>query len=66
MRLPYGVEFIKKDIWVTDLKTGKKKRKSRKTKNELFREMLRECTRKMHFDYVLADSFFLSRKHELL
>lgn len=60
MRLPCGVEFIKKDIWVTDKKTGKKKRKSSKTKNELFREMLAECSRKMHFDYVLADSWFSS------
>lgn len=60
MRLPCGVEFIKKDIWVTDKKTGKKKRKSSKTKNELFREMLVECSRKTHFDYVLADSWFSS------
>ena len=63
MRLPCGVEFIKKDIWVTDSKTGKKKRKSSKTKNALFREMLRECTSKMHFDYVLADSWFSSAEN---
>ena len=60
MRLPCGVEFIKKDILVTDQKTGKQKRKSSKTKNELFREMLRECSSKIHFDYVLADSWFCS------
>ena len=60
MRLPCGVEFIKKDIWDTDKKTGKKKRKRSKTKNELFREMLVECSRKIHFDYVLADSWFSS------
>lgn len=60
MRLPCGVEFIKKDIWVTDKKTGKRKRKSSKTKNVLFREMLQECSSKIHFDYVLADSWFSS------
>ena len=32
MRLPCGVEFVKKDLWETDLKTGKKKRKSSTTK----------------------------------
>jgi hypothetical protein len=58
MLLPCGVEFLKKDIWETDSKTGKKRPKSSKTKNELFREMLRECIHKMHFDYVLADSWF--------
>ena len=60
MRLPVGVEFIKKDFWVTDPKTGKSKRKSSSTKNELFRKMLRECNKKMHFDYVLADSWYSS------
>lgn len=63
MRLPCAVEFIKKDLWVIDLKTGKLKRKSSKTKNELFREMLRECSHKIHFDYVLADSWFSSVKN---
>jgi hypothetical protein len=60
MRLPVGVEFIKKDLWVTDAKTGKPKRKSSVTKNEVFRKMLRECNRKMYFDYVLADSWYSS------
>lgn len=60
MRIPCGVEFIKKDLWVIDPKTGKPKRKSSKTKNELFRDMLRECDSKMHFDYVLGDSWFSS------
>jgi len=60
MRLPCGVEFVKKDLWETDLKTGKKKRKSSTTKNELFRKMLRECHGKFRFDYVLADSWYSS------
>tara|TARA_R110000868_G_C10805109_1_gene757414 strand:+ start:78 stop:1136 length:1059 start_codon:yes stop_codon:yes gene_type:complete len=60
MRLPCAVEFIKKDTWVTDAKTGKEKRKSSVTKNELFRKMLRECYGKFRFDYVLADSWYSS------
>lgn len=60
MRLPCGVEFVKKDTWVLNPKTGKNKRKSSITKNELFRKMLRECDGKFHFDYVLADSWYSS------
>ena len=60
MKLPVGVEFIKKDIWEIDTKTGKSKRKSSVTKNELFRKMLRECNGKFYFDYVLADSWYSS------
>lgn len=60
MRIPCGVEFIKKDTWITDKKTGKQKRKSSVTKNELFRSMLSECDRKLDFNYVLADSWFSS------
>lgn len=60
MRIPCSVEFIKKDRWVSDPKTGKQKRKSSITKNEIFRKMLRECSGKLLFDYVLADSWFSS------
>jgi len=45
---------------VTDSKTGKQKRKSSITKNELFRQMIGECHGKFMFDYVLADSWFSS------
>lgn len=60
MRLPCAVEFVKKDLWVTDEKTGKQKRKASKTKNEMFREMIRDCAYKCRFDYVLADSWYSS------
>lgn len=58
MKLPVGVEFVKKDTWEVDSKTGKNKRKASVTKNELFRKMLKECNGKFHFDYVLADSWY--------
>ena len=60
MRLPCSVEFVLKDTWVSDSKTGKLKRKSSVTKNELFRKMLRECDGKFRFEYVLADSWYSS------
>lgn len=60
MKLPVGVEFVKKDTWAIDPKTGKNKRKASITKNELFRKMLRECNGKFYFDYVLADCWYSS------
>ncbi|MGI0062531.1 MAG: IS701 family transposase, partial [Nitrosotalea sp.] len=60
MRLPCAVEFVRKDQWEMDKKTGKQKRKSSKTKNEMFREMLRECSHQFRFDYVVADSWYCS------
>jgi hypothetical protein len=63
MRVPCAVEFITKDLWVTEANKDKKKRKSSVTKNELFRKMLRECHGKFRFDYVLADSWYSSIKN---
>ncbi len=60
MRIPCGVEFVRKDLRVTDPRTGKQGRKSSVTKNELFRGMLRECHGKFLFDYALADIWFSS------
>jgi hypothetical protein len=60
MRLPCAVEFVKKDKWVTDKKTGKQKRQSIKTKNELYREMLLSCYTNFRFDYVANDSWYSS------
>ncbi len=60
MRLPCAVEFVKKDRWATDKKTGKPKRKSSKTKNEMFREMIGQCHKNFTFDYVVCDSWYSS------
>jgi hypothetical protein len=40
MRLPFSVEFIKKDQWVIVAKSSKKKRKVSVTINALFRKIL--------------------------
>ncbi len=66
MSLPCAVEFVKKDLWVEDDKTGKTKRVSSKTKNELYRQMMRTCDRNMHIDYVVNDSWFSSEENMLL
>jgi hypothetical protein len=56
--LPCAVEFIKKDLFVNDEKTGKEKRKSSKTKNELFVQMVGQCHKNFHFDYIVADCWY--------
>jgi len=60
MHLPCAVEFVKKDHWETDKKTGKSRRKSSKTKNEIFREMIAQCYNNFRFDYVVCDSWYSS------
>jgi hypothetical protein len=60
MRLPCAVEFVRKNKWETDSKSGKQKRVSDKTKNELFRQMLLKCSEQFRFDYVMADSWYAS------
>ena len=63
MRLPCAVEFVKKNKWEINEKTGKQRRVSAKTKNELFREMLQDCAGKLRFDYVIADSWYASAEN---
>jgi hypothetical protein len=58
-KLPVAVEFVKKDLWELNEK-GNPKRKSSKTKNELFREMIDCCNSNFRFDYVVADSWYSS------
>ena len=60
VNLPCAVEFIKKDLWKTDKKTGKRKRKSSKTKNELYRQMIERCNYNFQIDYVVNDSWYAS------
>ena len=61
--LPCAVEFVRKDLEIEDPKTGKIKRKSSKTKNELYRQMLQTCHRNADFDYVVNDSWYGSMEN---
>jgi len=64
-KLPVAVEFVRKDLWELNEK-GKAKRKSSKTKNELFREMISRCHYNFRFDYVVADSWYSSIENMIL
>jgi hypothetical protein len=63
MNIPVMSELIKKEILITDKKTGEQKRKSKTGKNELFRLMVSQCSSQLHIDYVLADSWFSSSRN---
>lgn len=62
--LPIAVEAIRKDIHFCDIKTKQEKRQSSITKNELFREIIKQAvTNDVKFDYVLADNWFGAKKN---
>ena len=66
LRIPVAFECIKKDVSYTDKKTGKPKRTSSVTKNELMQDMIIQCIRnQLKFQYVLADSWFASSDNML-
>lgn len=66
LRIPVAFECVKKDVSYADKKTGKIKRTSSVTKNELMREMIIQCIRnQLKFQYVLADSWFASSDNML-
>ena len=54
---------IIKNIITTNSKTGKQQRKSSKTKNELFREMVSSANERMSIDYLAADSWYSSAEN---
>lgn len=57
--IPVGFEFVKKEVKYSDLKTRKEMRKSSKTKNEIYRELLQTCVQNnIQFSYVLNDIWF--------
>jgi hypothetical protein len=57
--VPVGMHVVKKDVPFIDSKTGKAKRKSKRTKNEVARELIGNCVQnQVKFTYVLSDSWF--------
>jgi len=67
LRVPVSFECVKKTVHFTDPKTGKAKRKSEVTKNEMMRAMVKNAIEHQHlkFRYVLADSWFASSDNML-
>lgn len=59
-----GMEIVKKDERYIDTKTKKEKRRSKKTKNELARELVGAAvSNNIRFTYCLADSWFSSQEN---
>lgn len=59
--LPVAFDLVTKTEAVVDPKTGKEKKKSAKTKNERYRDLLRACVKNdLAFTYVLNDVWFAS------
>jgi len=67
LRLPVSFECVKKTVRFIDPKTGKEKRKSAVTKNEMMRSMVQQAIVSQHlkFSYVLTDSWFASSDNML-
>lgn len=62
--LPVAYELIKKDQLITDPKSGKTKWVSRVSKQQHFRQLIRQClTNQLVFRYILADSWFSSAEN---
>ena len=56
-------ELVTKPIQYSDIGTGKLKRKSEKTKNEMMREMIQTCIHNsLKSRFVLMDSWFSSEE----
>ena len=57
--LPVGFELVAKTEMYLDPKDGKEKRRSKRTKNELYRDLVRQAVQnQIVFTYVLSDIWF--------
>jgi hypothetical protein len=62
--LPISYETVCKDVLSCDIATGKTKRKSSVSKNQMFRSIIAQAvTNEVKFDYVLADNWFGAKKN---
>jgi len=62
--LPVGFEIVAKTEVYRDPKTGKEKRRSPRTKNEMYRDLARRALKnQMVFTYVLSDIWFASAEN---
>lgn len=62
--LPIGFEIVEKIEYYTDPKDGKEKRRSKRTKNEMYRDLLwRAVKNQILFTYVLNDVWFAAAEN---
>jgi hypothetical protein len=64
IQTPVNYQIIAKTKIEKDAKSGKERRVSEKTKNEMMQEMItREIQKRVKFGYILADSWFCSNEN---
>lgn len=64
MSLPVGFELVRKTERYTDPKNGKEKRRSDKTKNEMYRDLRQQAVKnQIPFKYALNDIWFASAEN---
>jgi hypothetical protein len=62
--LPVGVELVQKTECYIDPKSGKEKRRSKRTKNEMYRDLLQQAVKnQIPFQYALNDIWFASAEN---
>ncbi len=62
--IPVAFELVKKTEWVFNEKKNRWQRKSRQTKNQLYRRMLEACiNNRIEFRYVLNDVWYASSEN---
>jgi hypothetical protein len=62
--LPVGVELVQKTERYTDPKSGKEKRRSSRTKNEMYRDLMQRAVQnQIPFKYALNDIWFASAEN---
>lgn len=62
--LPVGFELIRKTEYYADPKTGKEKRRSSRTKNEMYRDLVQQAVKnQIPFKYALNDIWFASAEN---
>jgi hypothetical protein len=62
--IPVAFELVKKPEWAFNEKKNRWQRKSLRTKNELYRQMLKACTKnRIEFRYVLNDVWYASSEN---
>lgn len=62
--LPVGFELVRKTESYIDPKTGKEKRRSNRTKNEMYRDLMQQAVKnQIPFKYALNDIWFASAEN---
>ena len=62
--LPIGFELVRKTEHYTDPKSGKEKRRSDRTKNEMYRDLMHQAVKnQIPFKYALNDIWFASAEN---